>query len=150
MFRQPPSSTCSVLCSMEKTRSPISPYTCYELHALRYGWSAMVPWSRLFLLHVHGLCARCYGLWASQGLDFRNELTAWALLILCIITLSCLYNDSTSQIKHVMQVMIYKHSVKLRHHLLFCQTGLYHQLASLLHLPPHPPAAGSPPRLAPQ
>ena len=65
LIRQPPSSARSALFSMEKTQSSISPYTCYGLCALRYGWLAVVPWSRLFLLHVHGLCARCYGLWAS-------------------------------------------------------------------------------------
>ena len=51
--------------SMEKTPSLISPYMCYGLCALRYGWSAAVPWSRLFFLHVHGLRARRHGLWAS-------------------------------------------------------------------------------------
>ena len=67
---------------MEKTQSPISPYTCHGLRALCYGWSAMVPWSRLFLLHVHGLRARRYGLWASQGQELSKELTAWMPLIL--------------------------------------------------------------------
>ena len=55
----------SFLFSSEKTQPLISPYTCHGLHALRYGWSAVVPWSCLFLLHVHGLRARHYGLWAS-------------------------------------------------------------------------------------
>ena len=87
MFRQPPSSTHFVLCSMEKTQSPISPYTCYGLCALRYGWSAAVPWSRLFLLHVHGLRARRYGIRASQGQELSNELTTQTLLIPRIITL---------------------------------------------------------------
>ena len=72
---------------MEKTQSSINPYTCHGLHALRYGWLAVVLWSRLFLLHVNGLSARRYGLWASQGQEFSNELTAWMLLILCIIAL---------------------------------------------------------------
>ena len=67
---------------MEKAQSPISPYTCYGLRALRYGWSASVPWSRLFLLHMHGLRARRYGLWASQGREFSKELTARTPLIL--------------------------------------------------------------------
>ena len=49
----------------ETTLSPAPLYMCYGLYALRYGWSAAAPWLRLFLLHVHGLCARCYGLWAS-------------------------------------------------------------------------------------
>ena len=61
---------------MEKTQSLISPYTCHELCALRYGWLAMVLWSRLFLLHVHGICARHYGLWASQGRELSKEPTA--------------------------------------------------------------------------
>ena len=42
----------------------------------------MVPWSRLFFLHVHGLCARRYGLWASQGRELSEELTARMPLIL--------------------------------------------------------------------
>ena len=84
MFLQSPSSTHFVLCSMEKTQSPISPYTCYGLRTLRYGWLAVVPWSRLFLLHVNGLRARCYGLWASQGQEPSKELTTRTLLILCI------------------------------------------------------------------
>ena len=69
---------------MEKTQSPISPYTCYGLRALRYGWSAVVPWSCMFLLHVHELLARRYGIRASQGQDPSKELTARTLLILCI------------------------------------------------------------------
>ena len=67
---------------MKKTQSQISPYTCYRLRALCYGWSAAVPWSRLFLLHVHGLRARRYGLWASQGRELSTELTARTPLIL--------------------------------------------------------------------
>ena len=39
--------------------------------------------------------------------------------------------------------MIYKHIVKLRQHRLFRQTSQYRRRASLLHLPPHPPTAGS-------
>jgi len=42
----------------------------------------VVPWSRLFLLHVHGLRARHYGLWAIQGRELRAELIAWSPLIL--------------------------------------------------------------------
>ena len=57
---------------------------CYGLHALHYGRSTAVPWSRMFLLHVHELCARRYGLWASQGRELRKELTAWTPPILCI------------------------------------------------------------------
>ena len=68
----------------EKTQSPIPPYMCHGLCALRYGWSAMVPWSRLFLLHVHGLCARRYGLWASQGRERSTELIARTPLLLRI------------------------------------------------------------------
>ena len=64
--------------------SPAPPYTCYGLRVLCYGWSAMVPWSCLFLLHVHGLRARHYGLWASQGQEHSRELTARTPLILCI------------------------------------------------------------------
>ena len=44
----------------------------------------MVAWSRLFLLHVHGLCARCYGLWPSQGRELSKELIARTPLILPI------------------------------------------------------------------
>ena len=55
------------LCSLEKTQSSISPYMCYELRALRYGWSVVVPWSRLFILHVYELRSPRYGLRASQG-----------------------------------------------------------------------------------
>ena len=84
LFRQPPSSTHSALFPMEKTQSPISPYTCYGLRALRHGWSATVPWSRLFVLHVYGLHARRYGLWASQGREFSIELIARTPLILPI------------------------------------------------------------------
>ena len=82
MFRRSEGSTRSVLFSMEKTPSLISPYMCYGLHALRYRWLAMVLWSRLFLLHMHGLRARCYGLWASQGQELSKELTARTPLIL--------------------------------------------------------------------
>ena len=65
--QQLPSSTLSVLFFMEKTQSLTSPYTCHGLYALRHGWSAVVPWSRLLPLHVHGLCAQRYGLGASRG-----------------------------------------------------------------------------------
>ena len=41
----------------------------------------MVPWSCLFLLPVHGLRARRYRLWASQGQEHSRELTARTLLI---------------------------------------------------------------------
>ena len=37
-----------------------------------------------FILHVHGLRARCYGLWASQGQGLSIELIAWTPLILPI------------------------------------------------------------------
>ena len=57
---------------------------CHGLRALRYGWSAVVPWSRLFILHVHGLRARCCGLWASQGRELNTELIARTPLILPI------------------------------------------------------------------
>ena len=67
---------------MEKTQSLISPYTCYRLRALCYGWSVTVPWSRLFLLHVHGLHARRYGLWAIQGRKLSTELIPRSPLIL--------------------------------------------------------------------
>ena len=65
--QQLPSSTLSALFFMEKTQSPIFPYMCHGLHALCYGWSAVVPGSRLLLLHVHELRARRYGLWVGQG-----------------------------------------------------------------------------------
>ena len=84
IIHQPPSSTRSALCSMEKTQSLISPYTCYGLCALCYGWSTVVPWSCLFLLHVHGHRARRYGIRASQGQEPSKELTARMLHILCI------------------------------------------------------------------
>ena len=113
MFRRPPSSTCSVLCSMEKTQSLISPYTCYGLHALRYGWSAMVPWSRLFLLYVHGLRTQHYEIWASQGQEPSNQLTAQTLLIPCInvlgLTIHLSFTESASLLhKHA-------HNVYLQH-----------------------------------
>ena len=82
LLQQAPSSTRPALFSMEKTQSSISPYTCHGLRALHYGWSATVPWSRLFLLHVHRLRARCYGLWTSQGRELSKELTAQMPLIL--------------------------------------------------------------------
>ena len=44
----------------------------------------MVPWSCLFILHVHGLRARRYGLWASQSRELSTELIAQTLLILPI------------------------------------------------------------------
>ena len=62
----------------------VSPYMCHGLRALRYGWSAVVPWSRLFILHVYGLRARRYGLWASQGWELSKELTARTPFILCL------------------------------------------------------------------
>jgi hypothetical protein len=68
--------------SVEKTQSPISPYMFYGLCAPCYGWSAVVPWSRFFLLHVHGLRTRRYGLWASQGRELSKGLTAQMPLIL--------------------------------------------------------------------
>ena len=64
------------------TQSPISPYTCYELHALCYGWLATVPWSHLFVLHIYGLRAQHYGLWVSQGREFNIEYIAWTPLML--------------------------------------------------------------------
>ena len=69
---------------MEKTQSLIPPYTCHGLCALCYGWSAAVPWSRLFLLRTHGLRARRYGLWAGQGQERSTELIARTPLILRI------------------------------------------------------------------
>ena len=65
--QQPSSSTRSTLFFMERTQSPISPYTCHGLRALCHGWSAVVPVSCLLLLHMHELHARCYGLWVGQG-----------------------------------------------------------------------------------
>ena len=55
---------------------------CYGLRALCYGWLAVVPWSHLFLLHVHGLRARRYGLWAIQGRELSTKLIARSPLIL--------------------------------------------------------------------
>ena len=104
LFRQPLSSTCSALRSMEKTQSSISPYTCYGLRALRYGWLAVIPWSCLFLLHVHGLRARCYGLWSSQGRELSKELTAWTPLILCLSP-SCFTNR---RVAHVLLYVLWR------------------------------------------
>ena len=87
IFRRSASSIRYVLFSMEKIQSLISPYTCCGLRALRYGWSAVVPRSCLFVLHVHGLRARCYGIWAIQGQEPSKELTVRTLLILRIIVL---------------------------------------------------------------
>ena len=67
---------------MEKTQSPISPYTCYGLRALHYGWSAAVPWSHLFVLHVYRLRTRRYRLWVSQGREFNIEYIARTPLML--------------------------------------------------------------------
>ena len=64
-FFEPPNSPVDARMPPETALSPAPPYTCYGLRTLRYGWSAAAPWSRLFLLHVHGLRARRYGLWAS-------------------------------------------------------------------------------------
>ena len=105
ILHQMTSNTHYVVCSMKKTQSLISPYTCYELHALRYGWSAVVPWSRLFLLHVHRLRARCYGIWASQGQELSNELTARTLLIPCIIALGL-----------ILQRFLHRNTCKLHKH----------------------------------
>ena len=49
--------------------------------ALRYGWSAMVPRSRLSPYTCTGSSARCYGIRASQGQEPSNKLTARTLLI---------------------------------------------------------------------
>ena len=87
LFHQPSSSTHFVLFSMEKTQSPISPYTCYGLRTLCYGWSVVVPWSHLFLLHVHRLHTRRYVIRASQGQELSNELIARTLFIPRIIVL---------------------------------------------------------------
>ena len=84
IFCRSASSLHSFLFSLEKTQSLIPPFTCHGLRALRYGWSAAVPWSCLFLLHVHELRARCYRLWATQGQEPSKELTARTSLILCI------------------------------------------------------------------
>ena len=64
-----------------KDQGSVIPYTCYGLRALLNGRSATVPWSCLFFLHVHGLHARCYGLWAIQGRELRAELIARSSLI---------------------------------------------------------------------
>ena len=76
IFRRSASSILSFLFSSEKTQPPISPYTCHRPRALCYGWSAVVPWSCLFFLHVHGLCARRYRLWAIRGRELRAEFIA--------------------------------------------------------------------------
>ena len=60
-FFEPPNSHIDARTPPETTLSPAPPYTCYGLRALRYGWSTAAPWSHLFLLHVHGLRAPCYG-----------------------------------------------------------------------------------------
>ena len=66
-FFEPSNSRVYARTPPEMALSLAPPYTCYGLRALRYGWSAAAPWSRLFLLHVHGLRARRYELWASKG-----------------------------------------------------------------------------------
>jgi len=81
-FRRPASSILSFPFSSKKTESLIPPYTCHGLRALCYGWSAVVPWSHLFILHVYGLCARRYGLRASQGRELSTELAARTPFIL--------------------------------------------------------------------
>jgi len=64
------------------------PVTDLSLHVPRAPhsvlWvSAAVPGSRLLLLHVHGLRARRYGLWANQGRELNSELIARTPLIVC-------------------------------------------------------------------
>ena len=55
---------------------------CHGLCALHHRRPTAVPGSRLLLLHVHRLCARRYGLWASQGRELSKELIARTPLIL--------------------------------------------------------------------
>ena len=85
-----PSSTRFALCSLEKTQSPISPYTCY-------GSALYVMGGRLrFLGHAYSsytcmgftLDVMDYGL--AKAKEFSKELTTRTLLILCIIALGLL------------------------------------------------------------
>ena len=77
---------------------------CYGLRALRYGWSAVVPWSHLFFLHVYGLCARRYGLWVSQGREFNIEYIARTPLVLPLSPSS--YNSCRPE--HVQRCFLWK------------------------------------------
>ena len=88
----------------EKTQFLISPYTCYGLRALCYGWSAAVLWSHLFFLHVYGLRARCYGLWVSQGREFNIEYIARTPLMLPLSPSS--YNNCRPE--HVLCCFLWK------------------------------------------
>jgi len=89
---------------MEKTQFLISPYTCYGLRALCYGWSAAVLWSDLFFLHVYGLHARCYGLWVSQGREFNIEYIARTSFVLPLSPSP--YNSCRR--KHVQRCFLWK------------------------------------------
>ena len=86
------------------TQSSISPYTCYGLRALRYGWSAAVLWSHLFFLHVYELRARRYGLWVSQGREFNIEYIARTPLMLPLSPSS--YNNHRPE--HVSRCFLWK------------------------------------------
>ena len=90
--------------SLEMTQSLTSPYTCYGLRALCYGWSAVVLWSHLFFLHVYGLRARRYGLWVSQGREFNIEYIARAPLVLPLSP--SLFNNYRPE--HVQRCFLWK------------------------------------------
>ena len=86
------------------TQSSISPYTCYGLRALRYGWSAAVLWSHLFFLHIYGLRTRHYGLWVSQGREFNIEYIARTSFVLPLSPSP--YNSCRP--KHIQRCFLWK------------------------------------------
>ena len=75
-----------MFCSVLYGEDPVSNLCLHVLWAPNsalwvVGYGSLVT---LFLLHVHGLRARRYGLWASQGQEPSKELTAHTPLILRI------------------------------------------------------------------
>lgn len=57
----------SYLCFLETALSLTSTYTCMGSSALRYGWSAVAPRSRLYSYTCMDSRALRYGVWASRG-----------------------------------------------------------------------------------
>ena len=64
----------------------------------------MVPWSRIFVLHIYGLRARRYGLWVSQGREFNIEYIARTPLMLPLSPNS--YNNCRAA--HVLRCLLWK------------------------------------------
>ena len=64
----------------------------------------MVPWSHLFVLHVYGLRARCYGLKVSQDREFNIEYIARMSLMLPLSPSS--YNNCRPE--HILRCFLWK------------------------------------------